>query len=582
MITISAYIAGIYLVQIFLGAFLAFSFLSRLFYPALSVATVTAMLLTIVYTPIRRVSRKLTNRLFGQHYNYQAVIRDYVQSISGILYLDELAIVTLTHIKRALGIEEGMLFILDFESDEQFHFRTLPPPLTTDRFSETLQLAKGTPITHRLAEQARPLAQYTVDASPQFKNVPEQERLTLKNLRLEWFVPILKKERLIGMFALGPKRSNQRYSARDMRLLAILAHQTALALENASLVDQLQRNLEETTRMKRLMDNVFDSMDNGVITTDTIGRITLFNKAARSILALPTENCIGAPYTQVLPTLADTVFPSLVANVLRREDRYNDYEIVSELPNRGRVNLNINLAPLKDAQNQTRGVTMVMDDLTETKRLQAVQEMFRRYVSPAVVDRLPANPAELQLGGQRQEVTIFFADIRGFTEFSEKLAPEELVDTLNEYLSIAATSILMYEGTLDKFMGDAVMGVFNAPLEQEDHILRAVRAALAMQRSIADYHRNIGPERYLSFGIGLHVGEAVVGNVGTSARMDYTAIGDTVNLAKRIQENTPGGKTLMSEAVYQVVKDSVGAMFYREMQVKGRKQPVVTYELQPA
>ncbi len=145
--------------------------------------------------------------------------------------------------------------------------------------------------------------------------------------------------------------------------------------------------------------------------------------------------------------------------------------------------------------------------------------------------------------------------------------------------ALAATSILMYEGTLDKFMGDAVMGIFNAPLEQEDHVLRAVRAAVAMQRAIRDYHRNIGQERYLNFGIGLHVGEAVVGNVGTAARMDYTAIGDTVNLAKRIQENTPGGKALMSEDVYQIVKDKVKAKFYQEILVKGRQQPVVTYEL---
>jgi PAS domain S-box-containing protein len=580
MVTITVYIVGIYLVQIFLGTFLASTFLSRLLDPVLLVATVTAVLLAIVHTPIRRLSRRLTNRvLFAQSYDYQAAVRDYGRAINSILYLDELASVTMAHIKRTLGLDEGVLFILDSESIEQFHFRTLPPPVTTDRFPATLQLTKHTPITHHLVRDGQPLAQYTMDISSQFKNVPKQDRVALKELNLEWFSPILKKKQLIGIFALGPKRSKQRYSARDMRLLATLADQAILALENASLVDQLQRNLEETTRMKKLMDNVFDSMDNGVLTTDMVGRITLFNKAAESILAQSLDNCIGVPYANVLPTLANTAFPSLVSNVLNREDRYTDYEIVSELPNRGKVNLNMNLAPLKDAQNQTQGVTVVMDDLTETKRLRAVQEMFRRYVSPAVVDRLPANPSELRLGGQRQEVTIFFADIRGFTEFSEEMAPEELVDTLNEYLSIAANSILMYEGTLDKFMGDAVMGIFNAPLEQADHTLRAVRAALAMQQTIADYHRNIGQARRLSFGIGLHVGEAVVGNVGTSVRMDYTAIGDTVNLAKRIQENTPAGKALMSKAVYQRIKGSIKTTLYEEMHVKGRKQPVVTYEL---
>jgi PAS domain S-box-containing protein len=434
---------------------------------------------------------------------------------------------------------------------------------------------------HRLMSGGQPLAQYTLDISPHFKATPEPERTVIKGLNLEWFIPILKQKQLLGIFALGSKKSKQRYSAQDLRLLTTLADQTALALENATLVDRLQRNLQETTRMKNLMDNVFDSMDNGVITTDLIGRVTLYNKAAAAIFQLhPSENCLGQPYRQVLPALANTVFPNLIVNVLDHEQRYTDYEIISDWIERGRVNLNLNLAPLKDAQGRIQGVTIVADDLTETKRLQAVRDMFKRYVSPAVVDRLPADPSELALGGQRQEVTILFADIRGFTTFSEKLAPEELVDILNEYLSIAASSILMYEGTLDKFMGDAVMGIFNAPLDQKDHVLRAVRAATAMQRSIADYHHNIGQERGLSFGVGLHVGEAVVGNVGLSDRMDYTAIGDTVNLAKRIQENSPPHTVLLSEDVYQVVNGQIKVIFYKELKVKGREQPIKTYQLQ--
>lgn len=579
LVTITIYVTGIYLVQFFLGDFLASISLSRFLDHTLLVATVTAMLLTIVYTPIRRISRRLTDRvLFGQRYSYQAVIHNYSQAISNLLYLDQLADTALTHIKRALGVDRGTLFILDAESTEQFHLRTLPA-ITTNNLPKSISLKKGTLITHRLVNEGQALAQYTIDISPQFRNVPASERQTLKVLNFEWFIPILKKGQLIGIFALGPKKSGRPYTAQDMRLLATLADQTALALENAALFDRVQRNLEEITRMKNLMDNVFDSMDNGVITTDVIGKITLFNQAAESILATPLKPCIGLHYTEALPSLASTVLPELVTYVTTRESRYTNYEITSELPKRGKVNLSLSLAPLKDVQDQTQGVAIVMDDLTETKHLRAVQDMFRRYVSPAVVDRLPSDPADLRLGGHRQQATILFADIRGFTTFSEKLAPEELVDTLNQYLSMAASSILMYEGTLDKFMGDAVMGIFNAPLKQADHVLRAVRAADAMQRAIAEYHGSIGRERGLTFGAGIHVGEVVVGNVGTADRMDYTAIGDAVNVAKRIQENTPGGKVLMSEAVYAVVKDSVGAVFYKEMQVKGREQSVRTYEL---
>ncbi len=578
LVTVLIYLGGIYMVEAFLGDALAQS-LSAYLDRNLAIAMVTAVLLTIVYTPVQRVSQYVTNRfLFGQHYDYQQAIRSYGQLISNRLYLGELAQVATQHINGVLGLTRSTLFILDSDAAEQLNLRALAAPGANGN-PKIITFKKDTPITHRLIVEGEPLSQYTIDISLQFKTAPEYDRQTLKALDFEWFIPILKKEQLVGLFALGSKKSGRPYNEQDMRLLTTLADQTALALENATLFDGMQRNLEEMTRMKNLMDSVFDSMDSGVITTDTIGKITLYNRAAAAILGFPPEGCVGLPYTEVLASLNNTIFPNLVTNVARRETHYNDYEIISELPQRGRVNLSLDLAPLKDAQDQTQGVTIMVDDVTETKRLRAVHDMFRRYVSPAVVDRLPSNPVDLRLGGHRQEISIIFADIRGFTAFSEKMPPEKLVDTLNEYLSIAAASILMFEGTLDKFVGDAVMGIFNAPLQQPDHVLRTVKAAAAMQRAIADYHQNIGEERALAFGVGIHVGEAVVGNVGMSDRMDYTVIGDTVNLAKRIQENAPGGTVLLSEAVYEIVESEVKVAFYKEMQVKGREQPVKTYQL---
>jgi len=135
--------------------------------------------------------------------------------------------------------------------------------------------------------------------------------------------------------------------------------------------------------------------------------------------------------------------------------------------------------------------------------------------------------------------------------------PEELVEILNRHISLAAQAVLEQEGTLDKFMGDAVMAFFNAPLPQPDHTLRAVQAALAMQEAIAAYHRELDSEARLSFGVGINVGEAVVGNVGTAELMNYTAIGDSVNLAKRLQENAEAGQILLSQSTYQAVRGRV-------------------------
>lgn len=578
LVTVTGYLVGFYLVWMLLGNYLDQTiggYLDR----SLAVALVAAILLAVFYTPVHQISQYLTNRfLFGQHYDYQKVIREYSQVVSHRLYLAELTNTAMLRIDQVLGVSRSALFILESETDDQLTLRTFPA-LGANGIPRTISLTKDTPVTRRLITEQQPLSQYTIDISLQFKSAPEQDRQTLKALNYEWFIPILKEEQLVGVFALGAKKSGRPYSAQDMRLLNTLADQTALALENATLFDEMQRNLAEMTRMKNLMDSVFDSMDNGVITTDVGGTITLYNRAAAAILAAPPEQCVGQTYTEAWPSLSKTIFPNLVNNVAQRETHYSNYEIISEFPNRGRVNLSLNLAPLKDDDNQTQGVTIVVDDITETKRLRAVHNMFRRYVSPAVVDQLPSNPIDLKLGGHRQEVTVLFADIRGFTAFSEKLPPEELVETLNQYLSMAGQAILMYEGTLDKFMGDAIMGIFNAPLEHSDHVLRAVRAAATMQHAVAEYHQNIGEKRTLTFGVGIHMGEVVVGNVGMSDRMDYTAIGDTVNVAKRIQESTPGDKVLISEAVYRKVKNSVKAVFYQEMQLRGREKLVNTYEL---
>ncbi len=579
VVTVLVYVAGLFLVQIILGDLLAATRLTQVLDPFLLVAIVTTVLLTAIYLPLQRTTQRLTNRLiFGRNYSAQRVIQDYTQAVGHLLCLDELTGVGVAQLQQDLAISEAVFFVLEGETPDGYWFRTSPPGLV-GRFPQRLALSKQTPVIARLTHQREPLSQYTIDISTQFRHIPENDRQLLKALQLEWYVPVLKKDQLMSLIGLGRKQSSHTYTARDLRVLMTIADQTALALENASLVDRLHRNLDDNIRVKNLMNNVFDSIQSGVVTLDMAGQITLYNRAAEAILKLASRHVIGLPYGEVFPALADTIFANLVKNVIEHDHQYTNYEIISILPERGRVNFNFSLTPLKNALGETQGVTVAFQDITETKRLKAVQNMFRRYVSPAVVDRLPADPGELELGGHRRMITVLFADIRGFTRFSEHLDPEQLVDTLNEYLSMAAASILMYEGTLDKFVGDAVMGIFNAPLDQPDHSLRAVRAALNMQRTIHNYHEKLGEERRLSFGIGLHVGEAVVGNVGMSDRMDYTAIGDTVNLAKRIQENTPGDKILISEAVFEQVKDFVEAVFYQELQVKNREQPVRTYEL---
>jgi len=185
----------------------------------------------------------------------------------------------------------------------------------------------------------------------------------------------------------------------------------------------------------------------------------------------------------------------------------------------------------------------------------------------------------LQLGGKRNQLTTLFADVRGFTSFSEKHDPELLVRVLNRYLSEAANAILEEAGTIDKFMGDAVMAWFNAPIPQPDHALRAIRTALKICDSVGKLHQELPSEYHLNFGVGIHYGDAVLGLVGTQNRLEFTAIGDSVDTAKRIQENASGGQILISESVYHLIENQVIVRPVEPVQAKGKSQPVVVFEV---
>jgi PAS domain S-box-containing protein len=388
------------------------------------------------------------------------------------------------------------------------------------------------------------------------------------------------KDRVIGVVYVDNRLRAGLFQPEDVNALRAFANQAAIAIENARLFESARQKMNEIGELKTFQDNIFASIASGVIATDLADRITAFNRAAETIFGIPAAQSVGHLYHEALAPLADTRLARLVEEVKHTGKRHVAAEIESDLPTRGAVNLSFNVSSLKDANGNPEGVAIVVDDLTEQRRLEATRAMFRRYVAPAVVDRLPANPDQLKLGGQRQEITILFADIRGFTHFSESLLPEELVEILNQYLAVAADAILKHEGTLDKFMGDAVMAIFNAPLPQVDHALRAARAALKMRAAVTQLHKRLPQALRLNYGIGIHTGDAVVGNVGTQQQMNFTAIGDAVNLAKRLQENAAGGQIILSAPAYAQVRNEVNATRLPPLKVRGREQVEEVWELE--
>lgn len=217
----------------------------------------------------------------------------------------------------------------------------------------------------------------------------------------------------------------------------------------------------------------------------------------------------------------------------------------------------------------------------ERRARQQVEELFGRYVSPAVVTELLRSREPIRVGGTRCDITVMFIDIRGFTPLSERLAPEETIQVLNQYLHACADVIFRHQGTLDKFIGDGVMAIFGAPYPLERHEEHALQAALSLVRRAELLKQTLGAKDIaVQFGIGIQSGEAVVGNIGSEAlRLDYTAIGDTVNTAARLESQAKPGQVLVGEETVRRLGSRFKMSEVGPLKLKGKSEPVLVYEL---
>ncbi|MBO5342023.1 MAG: adenylate/guanylate cyclase domain-containing protein [Lachnospiraceae bacterium] len=220
--------------------------------------------------------------------------------------------------------------------------------------------------------------------------------------------------------------------------------------------------------------------------------------------------------------------------------------------------------------------------LYEWSKRRKIASVFRKYVAPQVVDDImKSGRYKIELGGESRDIAVLFVDIRGFTPLSESLKPAEVVEILNEYLNLTTNAVFKNSGTLDKFIGDATMAVFNAPFDLEDYEYKAVCAAWDIVAGAKELEQKC-MERFgksVAFGVGVNCGEAVVGNIGCDFRMDYTAIGDTVNTAARLESNAKRGQVLISEHIYKRLEGRIQVNEIGEIPLKGKSQGVCVYEL---
>ena len=531
------------------------------------------LLLATVLIPIRNLMQRGIDRLF---YRSPADYRRALMSLSQKLVITPDLSQTLRTMEeqlyQALAPEKFVVYLYNDEMGKYF------PHASGEDSAVPYQVED--PLIHLMLKTAAPIW------LPPSGELPKELRSKPGNyqrLTGYTFVPLHYEEKLIGFLMLGPRRSGDLYTSDDLDFLAAVAAQSTLALENARLFTNVRHTLEQTMEMKNLMSDIFASISSGVITTDLDRKVTLFNRAAEQILGLEAWQVMGRRLSRVVPGLGIDL-DDVTASTLQDGAVILGTELMRQLPQRGDVVLRLSCAPLLDAHRGTKGATLVFEDLTERRNLEAererIRQTFGRVVAPRVRDRLLADPGNLRLDGTKQLVTTMFADVHGFTSFSEQHPPEVVFKVLNAYLSLATQAILEEEGTLDKFMGDAVLAIWNSPDQQADHALRAVRAAVnIMRRALAAHTLFPEPDQHLVFRIGISTGQAMVGNVGTNDLFNYTAIGDAVNLAQRLQMSAQPRQILLHKGTYDIVAKHVIATPLEPLTVKGRAQPAEVYEL---
>ncbi|NJK73276.1 MAG: GAF domain-containing protein [Microcoleus sp. SU_5_6] len=375
-----------------------------------------------------------------------------------------------------------------------------------------------------------------------------------------------------------PEQWRASFNRNDMEFMKAFNIQAGVALQNAKL-------FAEVKQQEQRQKDMLHALTNGVISTDKKGNIVATNPSAKHLLGASDADLAEGQSLRELIKLEKGNFAQWFDVALSpeedkdRQQYYPDQVVLSLQGEPQSINLSINSMTDATDPSKVNGALVVMEDISGEKQ---VKNLMYRYMTPEVAEALLAS-GDTGLGGKRKQVSVLFSDIRSYTTLTEKLQAEEVVAMLNSYFEVMVDVVFKYEGTLDKYIGDALMAVFGSPAPLENHAWCAMQTAVEMRERLAEYNADRVKHglMQISIGMGVHSDEVVSGNIGSSKRMELTSIGDGVNLASRLEGASKqyGTDLIISENTY---KEYAERLYVRELDfitVKGKSEPVKIYEL---
>jgi adenylate cyclase len=367
------------------------------------------------------------------------------------------------------------------------------------------------------------------------------------------------------------------FNRNDEEFMKAFNIQAGVALQNAKLFDTVKQQ-------EQMQRDILRSLSNGVISTNREGRIIAANDSAKKLLGFAATDIIDGKLITELIRIEKAEFSKwfeiaiAATDEKSRQQYYPDQTLlVTQSEEQSSIHLSINtIADANDPQ-KVSGALVVMEDISDEKRLKST---MYRYMTQELAEQLLSS-GSAKLGGDSKEVSVLFSDIRGYTTLTESMAAEDVVTMLNEYFETMVDAVFEYKGTLDKYIGDAIMAVFGSPLSLPDHEWMAVQSALEMRRRLALFNATRPANRQIKIGIGINSDHVISGNIGSSKRMEYTAIGDGVNLGSRLEGASKqyGCDIVISENTFLPCADRIWSRELDCIRVKGKTQPVGIYEL---